>query len=320
MMSIPSLFPAIKADREGRFTLKGIGRERIVSLLVSGPGVETRFESVATREMPAVKVADFDPRQYDGRDITYHGARCDIVAGPGSEIVGTVRDKDTGQPLAGVSVQNTAAFTDWILRFLKTTTDAEGHYRLPGLPPKTKFGDAQQVLASLKDGRAYVPTIQQVANGRGPGPIRMDFALKRGAWARGRVTDKSTGKPVRASLSYFILEDNPHRKDYPQYGTIRVSPPFHADEDGEFRIVVIPGRGILAARLGDVPYRLGVGIDKIKGLKEYQSYMFATNFNTLVEIDPKPGDDSVTADIALDRGRTLKGKLVGPDGEPVAGA
>jgi hypothetical protein len=39
--------------------------------------------------------------------------------------------------------------------------------------------------------------------------------------------------------------------------------PFYADEDGEYQIVVIPGRGILGARSGDDAYRLGVGIDKI---------------------------------------------------------
>ena len=72
---------------------------------------------------------------------------------------------------------------------------------------------------------------------------------------------------------------------------------------------------------------VGVGIDKIKGLKtlggdglDAPPVAHGGDFNTLVEIDPKPGDESVTADIVLDRGRTLKGKLVGPDGEPVAGA
>ena len=53
---IPALFPAVVADREGRFTLKGVGRERIAALLVGGPGIETRFEYAATRDMPAVKV------------------------------------------------------------------------------------------------------------------------------------------------------------------------------------------------------------------------------------------------------------------------
>ena len=170
-----------------------------------------------------------------------------------------------------------------------------------------------------KDGPPYVPSVQQVGDGRGPGPIRRDFALKRGVWARGRVTDKSTGKPVRASLDYFILEDNPHLKDYPRYGTVRVTPPFQADENGEFQIAVIPGRGILGARLGNVPYRLGIRCRRDQG-SDGPMPTCRRPINTLVEIEPKPGDESVTADIELDRGRTLKGRLVGPDGEPVAGA
>jgi hypothetical protein len=104
--------------------------------------------------------------------------------------------------------------------------------------------------------------------------------------------------------------------------------PFHADENGEYKIVVIPGRGILGARFGNETYRLGVGIDKIKGLKMESpglvrarpSSLTPTNYHTLVEVNPKEGDESVTTDIEFDRGRTLKGKLVGPDGEPVAGA
>jgi hypothetical protein len=156
----------------------------------------------------------------------------------------------------------------------------------------------------------------------------MDFALKRGAWARGRVTGKSTGKPVRANLEYYILKNNPHLKDYPRYGTVRVGMPFPANENGEYKIAVLPGPGILGARFGNETYRLGVGVDKIKGLQASSPGMFETlphyltpqNFNTLVGIDPKEGEESVTADIELDRGRTLKGKLVGPDGEPVAGA
>ena len=81
-------------------------------------------------------------------------------------------------------------------------------------------------------------------------------------------------------------------------------------------------------RAGNDTYRLGVGLDKIKGLKESlpgmvpasPSPLYPGNLHTLVEINPKPGDESVKADFELDPGRTVKGKLVGPDGEPVAGA
>jgi Zn-dependent protease with chaperone function len=321
---IPSLFPAVTTDREGRFTLRGVGRERIASLLISGAGVETRCEYVATREMPAVKVADFiGPGGH--RNITYHGAVFDLVAGPGLEIVGTVRDKDTGKPLSGITVQTTASFGD-PRRVFETISDAGGRYRLSGVPHRTSYGYQQEVLARVKDGLPYLSSLQRVADESGRGPIVTNFELKRGIWARGRVTDKSTGKPVWANVDYFIPEDNPHLNEYPPYGTDRN--PVFADRNGEYKIVVIPGRGILGARFGNDTYRLGVGIDKIKGLKRDSAgqirarpHAFSPmNHNALVEIDPKERDESVTADIELDRGRTLKGKLVGPDGQPVAGA
>jgi beta-lactamase regulating signal transducer with metallopeptidase domain len=321
---LPSLFPAITTDREGRFTLKGVGRERIVSLLISGPRIETRFERVATRDMPTIHVPPYERQDNLSNEITCHGVPFELVPGPGLEAVGTVRDKDTGKPLAGATVQTTALFGN-PLRVLKTTTDAEGRYRLSGIPRKTDFGDGQELLAAVKDGPAYLQSVQRL--GEALGPITKDFELKRGVWARGRVTDKSTGKPIKARFDYFILEDNPHLKDYPRYGTIRAGMPFEANENGEYKIVVMPGRGILGARLGNDSYRLGVGLEKIKGLKTNQfgavptrpQYFFPTNYNTVVEINPKEGEESVTTNIEFDRGRTIKGKLVGPDGESVAG-
>ncbi len=317
---IPSMFPAAvtTTDREGRFTIKGVGRERIASLLVSGPGIETLFAFAATRDMPTVKADD-----------TYHGAACDLVAGPGLEIVGTVRDQDTGKPLAGVTVQNTAAF-GIPGRFLKTKTDAEGRYRFLGLPPRTIFGDGQDVLAVVKDGPAYLASVQHVGDAREPGPVRKDFALKRGAWAHGRVTDQPTGKPVRVGLGYHVLADNPHRNDYPSYA-IRFGTPFSSDENGEFQIAVMPGRGILGARpiysFHD-RYRRAVGIDKLEvkkigpigQVRATRPQFIAAEYSTLVAINPKDGDNTVKVDIKLDPGRTVTGKLIGPDGEPVVGA
>ena len=194
--------------------------------------------------------------------------------------------------------------------------------------PRTSSRDPQNVLATVKDGLPYLPSIQHLGDGRGPGPIRKDFALQRGVLVRGRVTDQSTGKPIRATLSYYILQDNPHLKDYPGYAMVQHRGGSLPTRTANSRPPSSPGRGILGARAGNGTYRLGVGIDKIKGLKMEPSKsvpalpldLIPGNYNALVEIDPKAGDESVRADIALDRGRTLKGKLVGPDGEPVAGA
>ena len=323
---IPSFFPAPTTDREGRFTLGGVGRERIASLLISGEGIETRVEFVATRPMSTLKVPPFE---FQGQtdDNTYHSATFDLVVGPDLVVVGTVRDKDTGKPLAGATVKNTALFGDRG-RLIGTTTDSEGRYRLAGLPPKTKFGDGQAVLASVDEGPPYLQAVQAVGKGESPRPITKDFRLKRGVWARGRVTDKATGKPVRANLSYYIMEENPYLKDYPKYGTIRAATPYHADDQGVFKLVVMPGRGILGARIGNKEYRLGVGIDRIKGLKfdelgmvpALPHFIHPQSFNILAEISPKVGDDSVTCDLELDPGHTVKGTILGPDGERLAGA
>ena len=186
------MFPAVTmTDRDGQFTVKGVGRERIASLLVSGPGIETLFAFAATRDM----------RPRSRPDDTYHGAAIDLVAGPGLEIVGTVRDQDTGKTLAGVTVQTTAAFGN-PGRYFKTKTDAEGRYRLLGLPMRSSFGDGQDVLAAVKEGPAYLPSVQHVGGERGPGPIRRDFALKRGAWRAGGSPISPQAAPVRAFLSY----------------------------------------------------------------------------------------------------------------------
>ena len=328
---IPSLFPALVADREGRFTLKGVGRERIATLRVEGPGIETTYEYVATRDMPAVKVP-LAERSMSlkslNRDVVFHGAAPELAAGPGLEIVGTVRDTDSGRPLPGISVQTKTPLGNPPRYDVKTTTDARGNYRLSGLPPKAFFGGDHELVASAEEGPPYVGSYQHVDGVPGLASVRKDFALRRGTWARGRVIDRSTGKPVPARLEYFILEDNPHVKDYPGYGPTRGIPKsFLTDENGEFQIAVIPGRGILGTQcLG--PYRMGVGLENITGLHSrglapvpaLPRVIRPTDYFTFVEIDPKPGEELVTVDIGLDRGRTLKGKLVGPDGQPVAGA
>ena len=198
-----------------------------------------------------------------------------------------------------------------------------------GYPRRTVLRRGPGAPGRAKEGPPYVPSLQHVGDAPGPASVRKDFALKRGAWARGRVIDRSTGKPVPAELNYFILEDNPHLKDYPGYGTLRFLRPFHTDENGEFQIAVIPGRGILGAGPPSAGLPDGSRARKHQGTGLAGARMvrrcapdeiIPANFNTLVEIDPRPGEESVTVDIGLDRGRTLKGKLVGPDGEPVAGA
>ena len=47
---LAAAIPDAVADADGRFTLAGIGRERIVQMLISGPGIETREVTARTRK------------------------------------------------------------------------------------------------------------------------------------------------------------------------------------------------------------------------------------------------------------------------------
>ena len=58
------------------------------------------------------------------------------MAGPTKPIVGVVRDKDTKKPLAGITIRSDklpgSPFRGEDI--VQTTTDAEGRYRLTGMP------------------------------------------------------------------------------------------------------------------------------------------------------------------------------------------
>src|SRR5262249_29961642 len=88
-----TLFPPVQTGADGRFRIKGIGRERVVCLRVEGPTIATRQVRAMTR--PPATTRSAPP-----------GAPFTLLAVPTRPVVGLVRDKDTGKPLAGVRGAN----------------------------------------------------------------------------------------------------------------------------------------------------------------------------------------------------------------------
>src|SRR5262249_23944097 len=77
-----------------------------------------------TRATPKLQV--FDGPSSD-HTFTVYGASFKHVAAPAKPLAGTVRDKDTGKPLAGVRI-------DVMGPLVQATTDKEGKFRLRSLP------------------------------------------------------------------------------------------------------------------------------------------------------------------------------------------
>ncbi len=298
-------------------------------LQIEGPTIATRQVRAVTRAGATVEVPEWKPVAEPNLErpavLTYYGATFTHPAAPTKPVVGVVRDRDTNRPLAGVTVQSYKLAHNPIhgIDFIRTTTDAEGRYRLTGLPK----GPDNKILLVPRDDQPYVPVHAVVPDSDGLAPVTVDFALKRGVWIEGKVTDKVTGKPLGKwlKLEYFALSANPNLRDYPGFdATFFGKPRYPVKEDGSYRIVGLPGPGLLAAQYSD-HYLLASQRDDAEGSKEEivntaPSAAFAPSYNALTPVNPAKGAESFHRDVTLDPGWTFTGTVLGPDGKPLAGA
>jgi RNA polymerase sigma factor (sigma-70 family) len=91
-----NLRTTVTTGADGRFQLTGFGREKVVTLDMHGMAIEHARLRALTKPGPG-------QGWIPGRGGLY-AAAFDFMAGPPKPIVGTVRDKATSQPLAGITV------------------------------------------------------------------------------------------------------------------------------------------------------------------------------------------------------------------------
>jgi RNA polymerase sigma factor (sigma-70 family) len=315
-------------DAEGRFRLTGVGRDRLVRAFLEGPAIASQYLHLLARPGKTIEATEFEGRPEYGdprRVTTYYAADFRHVASPTRPVVGVVRDKDTKKPLAGVKIWSLKVANDskHLLdsqAVVRTTTDAQGRYRLTGLPK----GEGNVLMVMPPDDLPYVAVRAEVPGGLGLDPVTVDVELRRGIWVEGKVTDKVTGKPVRAGVQYVVLYSNPHLSAYPGF---EGWPPTTAavKEDGSYRLVALPGPGMVAAFGQENHYlRAPQREDEygVKGLsdEEYPIHLRGSNCAALSRVDPAKGADSVKRDVTLDPGWKFTGTVLGPDDKPLAGA
>ncbi|HEY7427247.1 MAG TPA: sigma-70 family RNA polymerase sigma factor [Gemmataceae bacterium] len=225
----PSLMATTGAD--GRFRLEGVGRERIVTLNVEGPGIHYHSFNAVTRRAAAVR----GPYK---NDILY-GATFDYIVKPARLIRGTVSEKSTGRPLAGIRMRG-LGFSAYVTA--EAVTDEQGRYELPGCPKENRYG----VVASPFQGAPYFGASIFVPDTPGLGPLTVDLELIRGIPCEGKVLDED-GHAVAGKVRYSPLWPNPNVPDDRGVGQVHIEPGSLAvvHADGTFRCVVLPGCGCL---------------------------------------------------------------------------
>ena len=253
--SLSMLIPPAKTGPDGRFQLRGAGRERIVSIVIQGARIETRVVQVMTRVGPSKSMRPPGPQRPLQTDILIYAIGFEHITAPGRDVEGDVVDAATGQPVPGVVIYPKMTFPgafdvpNPLIRWrsemsTRATTDARGHYRLGGLP----VGRPVELVTGFGDQTPYRPMFQQLPNAPGVGPIRLDFKLVHGIPVEGKVTNRTTGKPVAAFVEYLPTLENPNLSSIQD---VSLFEPIATRPDGRFTVSALPGPGVVVATVMD---------------------------------------------------------------------
>jgi RNA polymerase sigma factor (sigma-70 family) len=328
---------------DGRFTIRGLGAERLFTFVVSGSGV-------ATRNLWVVNRKGFDPEPYNeatrktGREVMYigydqvlHGPEVSFVVEREKLVRGRVTDLDTGKPRAGAEVWLWRDGNSVLANPLHATTDADGRYEIRGAK-KAKTSYPLEVKSDTTAG--YLLARAETHDSPGYEPATIDIRVRKGVVVTGRMIDRGTGKPVVGAVSTAVLAGNPFVKDFPEFGPSTLKSEYTTD-DGTFRVVTVPGPVILLATPDE---RRGAGGSRAHhrykpvvpdpaypkyfpkdrgGTVEYYALGGTTapiyaNFCKVIET--KPGTSTVEADVILEPASVMKVRIQDAAGKPLAGA
>src|SRR5207245_1578070 len=122
----------------------------------------------------------------------------------------------------------------------RPVTDARGHYRFLGLPRSEQhsFWFTPPANTPLIGRSVRVTVADDTLN-----PIQANVELPRGVVLTGRVFDLVTGKGVLSRVHFHALPGN----QFANQASEELSLLTMTDDNGHFRLVSIPGPGVLAA-------------------------------------------------------------------------
>jgi RNA polymerase sigma factor (sigma-70 family) len=291
-----SLWPGpVTTDAQGRFAFPGVNQD-------IGVGLQVRDDRFAPQHI------------YRSKNDGAGDFKTSLA--PAKWLEGRVLTEDTGRPVPHARLTVGGADSQRQVAYVgingRGQADAQGRFRI-NLPPGKWFN----VTASAPVGQPYLTPRKTFEWPRGAVRHTLDLKLPRGVLVRGKVTEAVPGKPVAgAGVQYY-----PRRSDNPNLRTdvltswqdMAVSGP-----DGVFQMAVLPGPGhlLLSGPTQDFIH-LEIGSNLIDsgrpgGMRYYP--------DGLVKLDLPARSPTREVTVTLRRAVTVRGRLLDPDGKPVAKA
>ncbi len=289
------------SDDGGRFTVRGLGRGPSYSLSTDDPRFTPYLGSIRTDDGAAIS----------GRLSRYVGGirvepgpdpkPITITVQPARSLTGRVTDADTGQPVPHALVCS--------LGMRRSEADGDGRFRIAAraVGRLNRF----MIRAAAPEGAPYLVAEKDGEWPRGALEQSVDLALTRGVVVRGRVIEEGTGRPVAGA----IVRVAPYRS--PQQIAGRSCVPAVTGPDGTYRVAAPPGPGYLVVQGSDEYVLREVGGDGDPSLIEAEPGHRRFYAHAYRAVDLKPGEPDQEIDVTLRRGTTIRGRVVGPDGQPV---
>ncbi|HWB09801.1 MAG TPA: M56 family metallopeptidase [Pirellulales bacterium] len=333
-VQLREVLPTATSDAEGWFELRDIGPKRFVQLLVQGDGIEAT--EIIARNEPGEKIVIEEDRHTQGGSLTLYPNEFVHAVGPSKAVKGRVLDLDTGEPIAGAivrafQVHGQRVSTSREREHFAATTDEGGRYLIKGLP----IGSENALVAFATGDVPYVPVARSADTTGSENLIQQDFRLKRGLWAEGRVFDAETDRPFTGEMSCYLFRNRELEEAIPGLRQAYVDGLYWTNAKGEFRVPVLPSRGVLAFRYdgramdrdGIDRFPRGLGADDISGSEDLGGtkvfptipfYLMPTNYERLAEVPATSGKGSIRVDMPLFASRPVKVQVVDAAGEPVS--
>jgi RNA polymerase sigma factor (sigma-70 family) len=298
---LPGQAKVLTTGSGGRFQVAGVGSDRVVHLRLEGRGIAT---------------AAFEAQ----------GAAFEYQAALSRPIRGVVRDKTSHKPLAGVSVTG---------GLCKSVTDREGHYELLGVAKAERYG----LGLNPAQGQLYFHRVVWVQDKPGLEALTADWEMVRGAvTVRGKVTDQATGQPVvgaRVEFNPLYGNDTAAKMDNESYQRAETT----TGADGTYTLPVMAGPGVIRVTSPRADAYMPAWVT----LKERRAFfkgpvaevgradaIFMVDLgggsrgmlgpegcHALVLLNPGEKEEALERDVALERALQRKGRVVGPDGQPI---